>query len=217
MKKQSLLFLVTSLTFGLIAVGQDYIINWNNDTIACKLPGDAKKAGFKPAWKYEDGYERIVAVSDNDSIRVINAGDIKGYSRQKHGKGLLCDGFFEAKQILFSNQNIRTTVEGKSAGNNSDWVFLSRIAEGKYATLYMKYETDGTDYFSSYYLDRHGIEAANTVIPFYNKKKMIELLSDNDIAGEMKRFKYRKSNKGFAEIVVEYNRLKEAAAKKRQL
>ena len=43
---------------------------------------------------------------------------------------------------------------------------------------------------------------------------MIELLSDSDIASEMKRFKYRKSNKGFAEIVNEYNRLKEAAGKK---
>ena len=41
---------------------------------------------------------------------------------------------------------------------------------------------------------------------------MVELLSDSDIASEMKGFKYRKSNKGFSEIVVEYNRLKEEAA-----
>ena len=214
MKKQFLLLPLLSLALVPGAVGQDYIITWNNDTIACQLPGDAKKAGLKPAWKYEDRYERIVTVSDNDSIRVINAGEIKGYSRQKHGKRLLCDGVFEAKQILFSNQNKRTTVEGKNSGNNPNWVFLSRITEGKYATLYMKYDTDGTSYYSSYYIVRHGIEAANTVIPFFNKKKMIELLSDSDIASEMKRFKYRKSNKGFAEIVNEYNRLKEAAGKK---
>jgi hypothetical protein len=196
MKSYTLLVIVFSstLTFSLSAQdNQDYIVNWENDTIFCKLPGDAKKAGLKPVWKYEDGYERIVAVSDNDSIRIINAGDIKGYSRQKHGKRLLCDGFFESKQILYTRQNQRTTVEGENIGNNSKWYFLNRIVQGKYATLYIWYET------------------SNTVIPFFNKKKMVELLSDSDIASEMKGFKYRKSNKGFSEIVVEYNRLKEEA------
>lgn len=214
MKSYTLLVIVFSstLTFSLSAQdNQDYIVNWENDTIFCKLPGDAKKAGLKPVWKYEDGYERIVAVSDNDSIRIINAGDIKGYSRQKHGKRLLCDGFFESKQILYTRQNQRTTVEGENIGNNSKWYFLNRIVQGKYATLYIWYETHGGCTYSSYFINRHGIEASNTVIPFFNKKKMVELLSDSDIASEMKGFKYRKSNKGFSEIVVEYNRLKEEA------
>jgi len=208
------LLLVTCLAFVLGVAGQDYIINWNNDTIACQLPGDPKKIGLKPVWKYDDGHERIIAISESDSLSIINAGDIKGYHRQKHGKGLLCDGVFEAKQILFSNQNSRTTVEGKNAANNPQWYFFSRIVQGKYATLYIKYNTHGSCTYSSYYINRHGIEAPNTVLPFYNKKKMLELLSDGDIAGEMKEFKFRKSNKGFSEIVTEYNRLKEAADKK---
>lgn len=214
MKKNNLLVLVTSLFFVSGAAGQDYIINWNNDTITCQLPGDPKKIGLKPVWKYDDGHERIIAISESDSLSIINAGDIKGYSRQKHGRGLLCDGVFEAKQILFSNPNKRTTVEGKNSDSNLKWYFFSRIVEGKYATLYIKYDTHGSCTYSSYYIHRHGIEAANTVLPFYNKKKMLELLSDSDIAGKMEEFKFRKSNKGFSEIVAEYNRLKEAAAKK---
>lgn len=216
MKKHYLLFLIAGLSMGSIAQAQDYIITWQNDTIACKLPGDIKKAGLKPVWKYDDGYEKVVTVFENDSVRIINAGEIKGYSRKEHGKGLLCDGNFEAKQIVTQGQSKRTLVEEKGPAKNLEWHFLSRIVEGKYATLYIRYDSDGTCIFSSYYLDRHGIEAENTVIPFFNKKKMIEMLSDDDIAHEMKGFKYKKSNKGFAEIVNEYNRLKEAAAKKIQ-
>lgn len=216
MKKHYLLLLIAGLAIGSIAQTQDFIITWQNDTIVCKLPGDIKKAGLKPVWKYDNGYEKVVTFFENDSVRIIKAGEIKGYSRKEHGKGLLCDGIFEAKQIVYAGQGKRTLVEEKGPAKNLDWNFLSRIVEGKYATLYIKYDSDGTCIFSSYYLDRHGIEGENIVIPFFNKKKMIEMLSDADIASEMKAFKYKKSNKGFAEIVNEYNRLKEATAKRTQ-
>lgn len=214
MKKYKLFLAIATVVLANHSKAQDYIITWKNDTIACELPGDAKKMGFKPAWKYEDGHEKIITVFKNDSIRIVNAGEIKGYSRKEHGKWLLCDGFFEAKQIINTAQSKRTLVEEKGSDKNLQWHFLNRIVEGKYATLYIRYDSDGQCIFAAYYIKRHGTEAENTVIPFFNKKKMIELLSESDIASEMKAFKYKKSSKGFAEIVNEYNRLKEAAAKK---
>ncbi|OSZ80620.1 hypothetical protein CAP36_05040 [Chitinophagaceae bacterium IBVUCB2] len=210
MKKYTLWLLISGLMFGQKANGQDYIINWQNDTIICKLPGNIKKTGLKPAWKYEDGYEKIVTVFGYDSVRIIKAGEVKGYSRKEHGKKLLCDGFFESKQIVTAGQKRRTNVEESGASDNEDWIFLSRLIEGKYATLYIRYASDGRGIYTSYYLHRQGIEKENTVIPFFNKKKMLELLSNS--ASQLKDFKYRKSNKGFQEIVHEYNRLKEMAA-----
>lgn len=217
MKKHYLLLLFAGLAIGSLAQPQDYIITWQNDTLVCKLPGDLKKTGLKPVWKYDDGYEKVVTVFENDSIRIIKAGEIKGYHRKDHGKGLLCDGVFEAKQIVTTGQNKRTLVEENRTGNNLPWYFLSRVIEGKYANLYIRYVSDGRDIFAAYYLHRHGIEEENTVLPFFNKKKTIEVLSDGDIANEMKAFKYKKSNKGFAEIVNEYNRLKEAVTNKKSL
>lgn len=215
MKMRMLFLVIGTLVWACHSEAQDYIVTWKNDTIVCQLPGDAKKAGFKPVWKYEDGYERIVAFFNGDSVRVISAGEIKGYSRQKHGKRLLCDGFFEAKQIIFLGTKKRTLVdETKNTEKSKPWVFMNRLIDGKYANLYIVYQLTGDGYEASYYLSRHGVEASNTVMPFFNKKKMIELMSDSDIASEMKAFRYKKSNKGFAEIVNEYNRLKEAAAKK---
>lgn len=214
MKKYSLLFFVICIAFGQGAKGQDYIITWENDTIACKLPGSSNEVGLKPRNKYEDGYQRIAAVFADDSMRVINAGEIKGYSRKKHGKRLLCDGFFEAKQIIFLDTKKRTLVdERKDTEKNKPWVFMNRLIEGKYASLYIVYQLIGNSYESAYYLSRYGIEAPNTVISIYSRKRLVDMLSDEDIANEMKNISYRKSSKGFSDIVIEYNRLKVAAAR----
>lgn len=214
MGKYSLLLLIAGLTIGWETMAQDYIITWQNDTISCTLPGNIKKTGIKPIWKYQNGYQSIVTVFSNDSIRVINAGEIKGYSRQEHGKRLLCNGVFEAKKIIGDTKNKLTTTEGENPGEDEPWYFLSRIVQGKYASLYIHYTYQRSSIASSYYLSRHGIEPPDTVIPFFNKKRMIELLSSDDNAEEISRFNYRKSAKGFSEIVNEYNRLKEMAADK---
>lgn len=216
MNKQ-LLFLAMSMLLSVIYMqGQDYIITWQNDTIACNLPGDAKKAGLKPFWKYENGYRQIAIFFDNDSIRVIKAGEIKGYTRKKHGRRLLCDGDFEAKQVVLQTKAKRTFVEDNSSTEKTHpWFFFNRVIVGKFANLYIKYESDGSCYYLSYYIHRHGIDSVNTVVPIITKKKMLVFLSDSDIATEMQRFKYKKSSKGFSEIVKEYNRLKEAAGKGR--
>ena len=103
MKLYVVLIFLIALFWGFKAVSQDFIITWQNDTIPCKLPGDAKEIGLKPTRKYHNGYERVTALFQNDSLRVINAGEIFGYFRQKHGKKLLCDGYFEAKQIKMLN------------------------------------------------------------------------------------------------------------------
>jgi hypothetical protein len=218
MKKNIAFFFVFNLFGFLQTLGQDYIITLRNDTIPCKLPGTSKEIGLKPAREYENGYEKIVAIFSNDSIRVLKANEIKGYSRQKHGKKLLCDGFFEAKQIVIANSKKRTIVDqNKNSPEKLPWYFMNRIIEGKYASLYSYYFFGGPEVDHFYYISRSGIEAPNTVIPFFNRKKMVELLSEEDIASEMQKFKYKKSMKGVQEIVNEYNRLKEIAAEKLDL
>jgi hypothetical protein len=214
MKKYTLLLFITGLIVGQLAAAQDYIITWQNDTIACKLPGNSKTVGIKPGWKYQNGYERILTVFANDSIRVINAGEIKGYSRKEHGKKLLCDGIFEAKKIALAVKNKLTPVDAEKSKKEEPWYFLNRVVQGKYASLYIQYSFQSSSISSSYYISRHGIEPPDTVIPFFNKKKMIELLSNDAMAGELANFNYRKSTKGLLDIVNEYNRLKEEADKK---
>jgi len=124
MKK--IIFLSCLLLLAKITFCQDYIVTWNNDTIHCTLPARPGKEGVRPSLKYENGHIRTLAIFPNDSIRVLEAGQVKGYYREKHGKYLLCNGHFEAKKKLWQ-------------GTDTNWYFMSRVEAGEYASLYMMY------------------------------------------------------------------------------
>lgn len=213
MLKQLLGVLIAGLLNGAVAVGQDYIITWKNDTIPCQLPGNIKETDLRPAWKYSNGHYNTVAVFQNDSVRVINAGEIKGYTRQKHGKQYLCNGFFESKQVVSPAVQKRTPVDSKANDpKNQDWFFMNRIVDGRYASLYMIYDNDGTCISAYYYIRRHDDPVPNKVTPVISKKKMVAFLSDAGIADQLKAFSGKRSNRRFVKIIREYNRLKEIAA-----
>jgi hypothetical protein len=78
-----LLFLTLTLIFVCtLAKAQDYIVTWNNDTIPCRMPPKPSKEGLKQSYKYENGYDKFVAIFSADSLRVIESGQIKSYKRE---------------------------------------------------------------------------------------------------------------------------------------
>ncbi|MBL7747969.1 MAG: hypothetical protein JNM19_11105, partial [Chitinophagaceae bacterium] len=144
-----------SLLQGAVYAQSDYIITWQNDTIFCRFPDKPGKEGFKPASKYKNGHIQLMAVFGNDSVRTISAGEIKGYSRAKHGQSLLCNGNFESIQLV-SRDSMLTEVDGKK---EKSWFFLNKIVPGKYATLYCKYLFTSRGPRIYYYLVKHTQES----------------------------------------------------------
>lgn len=181
---------------------QDYIVTWTNDTIACRLSANPKKDRLKPLAKYKNGHERIVSFFDNDSLRTIEPGKIKSYYRKDHGTSLLCNGYFDSKLHFFQPKK-----EKKKKYRATNWYFLQRVVEGKYASLYLGYFTYGdgcTD--DAWYISRPGTDTAWSLM---GKKHAVELLSDAQTREAMKKIIWRSSSKGYSDIVNAYNRIRE--------
>lgn len=190
------------------AKAQDYIVTWNNDTIKCTMPPKPAKEGLKPSYKFENGYEKFAAIFSADSLRIIEAGQVKTYKREKHGKRLLCNGVFDAKKIAGTSRK-----QIGESDKDKKWVFMQRVSTGPYAKLYIQYSRafDGC-IISNYYFSFAG-DDPNYVVYADSKKNAIKLLmQDADVAPKLEKFKYRKSSKGYTDIVEEYNRLKKEAA-----
>lgn len=184
----------------------DFIITWKNDTISCSFPDNPKDVGIRPARRYLNGHISVPTVFANDSVRIIPAGDIKAYSRNKHGKSLLCDGYFESKKVSIFN-NVKKNRTGRE---NGKWYFLRRLVEGKYASLHIAYIGVGDDQPSFLFLTKHS-PATPDLINIWGWKNTIDILSDNDTADGLSKLKRIGSNK-YTNLVKEYNRLKEQAA-----
>ena len=76
-------FLLTGLTGNL----QDHVITWQGDTLDCRFPENPRKEGLRPAYKYHNGHIRLMAVFTNDSVRALEAGQVRGYYRENMEKG----------------------------------------------------------------------------------------------------------------------------------
>ncbi|MBL7733315.1 MAG: hypothetical protein JNM88_19260 [Chitinophagaceae bacterium] len=202
------IFTVVLLCFFSNAFSQDYLISWKGDTLFCELPDNPRKEGFRPVGNFTNGYKKIAVFTGADSVRVVEAGQIKGYRRHKHGKNLLCDGYFESVRVPDGNGEY-TTPEGKNEG---EWHFMLLEHKGRHASLY-KMLVWGRRLYTYYYVVKHGGEAA---VPegykIFNRSRAEKLLADEDIKTEMQQV--IKREKKFTRMVEEYNRLKEAAAAK---
>jgi hypothetical protein len=202
--KTGLLWVV--LMCGFPALSQDYLVNWQNDTLSVTLPANPAKEDFKPGWKYRSGYELIAVIFANDSIRAINAGEIKAYYRQKHGKGLLCDGSFESIKVE-EGTGKRTNAEGKVAYS---WYFMQPVHKGRYASLY-KILVGGKRVYTYYYIVIH--KEGNRVNGqlMLNRSDARKLLTIQ--AHEEAMTHFIRKNKRFSKIVIEYNRLMAISSK----
>lgn len=205
--------LCCSLLRGAAHAQSDYVVTWQNDTIPCRFPDKPGKEGFRPAWKYKNGHTQLAAVFRDDSIRVISAGEIKSYSRAKHGQSLLCNGSFESIQLHTGDSSL-TEVDGKK---EKSWFFLNKIVPGKYATLYCKYIFTNKGPRIYYYLVKHAQERNPAPQFVWDWKRTMKILSDEDVAGKLRQFRFKKARTKFSELVKEYNRLKEEAALEKTL
>jgi len=208
-KKHSLLLCVQVFTLFLCAQAQDHVITWDADTMQCIFPDKPRKEGVRPGSKYENGHIRLLAHFENDSIRVIEAGDIKGYFRKKHGKSLLCDGVFESVEV--TEQEQRYIYSGRNDGKR--WYFLNRIFSGKYASLYVMYISRTSGPPSSFYFVRKMDHEKIKPVLLRNWKQVFDHLHDPVINADFKAENYKGKQKNYLHIVKEYNRLKERVSK----
>jgi hypothetical protein len=185
--------------------GQDYIITWNNDTLYCELPTSPKEAGFRPKSDYTNGYYKLAAIFPNDSVRVFNPGEIKGYYRAKHGKQLLCDGMFYSVQVVHPN---RPLTDPDRKENNVIWYFMLAEEVGKYASMY-KVMVSNNGLKTSYYAVKHTGSNEPQGVFMGPKKQLIATLAEKDIKEAMTDF--IKKNRRFRKMINEYNRLKKEA------
>jgi hypothetical protein len=184
---------------------QDYIITWNNDTLYCELPANPSKAGFRPRLDNKNGYFKLAAIFPNDSVRVFKPGEIKGYYRAKHGRGLLCDGMFYSVQSVRPNRPL-TDADGKKSGG--DWYFMLADEVGEYASMYKVMELNKR-LNSYYYVIKHGGSKKPEGVFMGTKKHITAILAEKDIEEPMTGF--IKKNRLFGKMINEYNRLKKEA------
>lgn len=179
-----------------VALSQDYVVTWKDDTLHCRLPEKPGKEGIRPAMKYENGHIRFLAIFPNDSIRVLEAGQVKGYYRQKHGRYLLCDGVFEAKKFAWPRRD-------------TNWYFMSRVAEGKFATLYRIYLKTSKQPVLYYFLSKAGY--IDTMVPVLvkNWRHLRQLLTEDKMKEEVNWLFEGSKKRKFIEVVKAYNQLKQ--------
>lgn len=208
------LFGLFSLLFFTPQMGQaqDYIITWSNDTVYCVFPEKPGKEGMRPASKYENGHVRVLTFFPNDSVRVVEAGAIKGYYREKHGRKLLCNGTFISQRVSKEDEYVAGLARRDS---NSDWFFMNEVHAGKHASLYLVYLYSGSQVPTAFYFVQKHINGS-TLLPIRisTRKKLVEIFSDTDIAEGMKPVLQKKGRRKYVHIIKEYNQLKEEAASK---
>lgn len=194
-----LLFFVTP------TIAQDHVVTWDNDTLYGRFASHPRKEGLRPQYKYNSGFYQSGFYFTNDSLRVLKAGEIKSYYRKEHGRKLLCNGHFESwkvniKELHYSRYDRRDTA--------AQWYFVRKVEDGEHAQLYVLTDDCGRGYFNHYFIHKKGTGVLHSL---YNKRKAIEYLSDASVKDKLAQFKSRRSQKGYADIVKEYNRLKEMA------
>jgi hypothetical protein len=192
-----LLFFVTPV------IAQDHVVTWDNDTLYGRFSSHPRKEGLRPEYKYNSGFYQSGFYFSNDSLRVLKAGEIKSYYRKEHGKKLLCDGHFESwkvniKDLHYSRYDNRDTA--------MQWYFVRKVEDGEHAQLYVLTDDCGRGYFNHYFIHKKG---TSVLYSPDSKRKAIAYLSDESLKDELNRFKSRRSQKGFIDIVKEYNRLKD--------
>jgi hypothetical protein len=208
MQVQSIFAVMLLILIPVTSQAQDYIITWNDDTLRCELPSNPADAGFRPRANHKNGYLRVAAIFPNDSVRVIDAGEIKGYYRAKHGKSLLCDGQFYS---IETKETARTVTDADGKKNPHTWYFMVVDEPGKYASL-CKILVYGKRLQTCYYIVKHEDGKGTEGAPASTRKQVAEYLAEKDIAEGLTAF--IKENKSYSKMVKEYNRLKEAAEKK---
>ncbi|MBL7723696.1 MAG: hypothetical protein JNK27_06085 [Chitinophagaceae bacterium] len=204
-KKHSLLLCVQVFTLFQCAQAQDHVITWDADTLTCIFPDKPRKEGLRPGSKYENGHIRLLAHFENDSVRIIEAGDVKGYSRKKHGKSLLCDGVFESVELTEEEQ--RYIYYGRSDGKR--WYFLNRVFSGKYASLYVMYISRTSESPRSFYFIKKTDQKSTKPVLLRNWKQIFTQLDDLPVNSGFKADNYRGKKRNFVYVVNDYNRLKE--------
>ncbi|HEX2629787.1 MAG TPA: hypothetical protein VHM26_12260 [Chitinophagaceae bacterium] len=193
-----LLFFITPA-----AIAQDHIVTWDNDTLHGRFSAHPRKEGLRPQYKYNSGFYQSGFYFNNDSLRVLKAGEIKSYYRNEHGKRLLCNGHFESWKVNIKDLHYSRYYRRDTA---MQWYFVRKVEDGEHAQLYVLTDDCGRGYFNHYFIHKKG---TGVLYSLESKSKAIAYLSDESVKDGLKQFKSRRSKRFYTDIVKEYNRLKE--------
>jgi hypothetical protein len=216
--RKYLFVMVFTCLYGVSIAQEDKLITWDGDTLQCTMPGKPWKDGLRPSSKYDNGFLRTVTIFANDSVRIIEAGEVKGYYRKEHGKRFLCDGHFEARKVApgpdLKMINWWRTGTGGGKDLDNPWYFMSPVVKGKHATLYRIYIWCGRCMHPVHLVSRPGDKDPLLTQPVWTRKEALKLLSDPDVSEELKKYWNTAKKKKIWTIVEHYNRAKENAAVK---
>ncbi|MDZ4794303.1 MAG: hypothetical protein SGI83_08515 [Bacteroidota bacterium] len=193
-----------SLLFVFDISAQDYVVSWNNDTSACKMPEKPWKDGLRPSGLYDNGHVRTVAFFPTDSVRIIEPGKVKGYFRHKHGKRYLCDGYFESRKI---NEQSLLNLHRNNNESNNPWGFMQAIVKGKYATLYLLYAKTFRFERPVYLIARHDFTDPLYTEVMWTRKEAYTLLADASVKESMEQYRKSMKKQRIRGIVEHYNKL----------
>lgn len=197
---KELLLISCFLLAGLTGNLQDHVITWQDDTLACRFPDKPRKEGIRRPWKYHNGHVRVMTVFANDSVRVLEAGQVKGYVRKKHGIRLLCNGRFESRKMIWPGDR------------DTSWYFMSLETEGKHASLYKVWEHFNKSPRPYYFVHLKKQKDPHFTLYVSNRKEMRNLLTDEETKEGMEQFYAANKRADFESAVKTFNRLKEEAA-----
>jgi hypothetical protein len=188
--------------FVITSFAQDKIITNNGDTLDCRIstrPWKEKVNTRQYGDKRQNGYAYIVAFFRNDSLRIIQPGEIKGFYSHSHSAGL--NGGFYESVVIHTKVSMMFKLQDKT-----EIAFIRRIYSGEHITLYDFRENDIGDIMLRYLVKKSGDE---TYHPFYRKKALTTIFSDMPgliTESAVRKFRYRFED--ITAIVKEYDKLK---------
>lgn len=182
---------------------QDYILNWQGDTIYCQFPDHPRKEGLKPVAKYLNGHIRVAAIFPRDSMRVLEAGQVKAYYREKHGKSFLCDGYFESVKYHWNKKD-------------SIWYFMNLVYKGTHASLYRVWFRSTDRQPAWYFLQLPAADGGRQFHYIDRFATLRKLLSDAAIEDDLRKQFTKKGQRHYSDMIRVYDQLKAAAAIKNE-
>ncbi len=206
MKFQTRVSFLSALFFlliqGYVVYGQSHnggIITLSGDTISCTIASGPKDAGLKRQAGAAYIYDYIVAVFNNDSVRIIYPGAIKGFyvkwpdAPATQTNWYYSDSINHTHDMLIKKPNLMRPV------------FLQRLVTGGYYHLWFFEQADpGSRNDRVFVLEESSTGKRNY---FYSTRQLIKLLGDWP-GFNKNNPDYANWFKGKQRMVLDYNRYK---------
>lgn len=194
-----LLVLFFVLIQGYTVSGQSHnggIITLSGDTIPCSIASTPKDVGLKRQRGLAYYYDYIVAVFNNDSVRIIYPGTINGFYAKWPGLPATQTNWYYSDSIDLTHDMLIKKFNMKSP------VFLQRLVTGgHYHLWYFEQPDPGSPHDRVFVLEENSTGKRNY---FYSTRQLKKLLGD--WPEQSNKPEYEHWFKGKQRMVLDYNR-----------